>query len=121
MNMRFPFALLLSAPSVALALSAGSPDCNFTQHGFPPTAGSGGYALTLPSGYSGGQQLTVTLTGVTQFKGLLLFGFDPGNVHVGSWQFPAGFRGVPSCDGSDTNTLTHTNATSKSAPLSFTW
>lgn len=119
--MRLAIAMLLCAPLSASAFSSGSTDCNVPQHGFQPSAGNGGYALSLPASYQGGQAVTVTLTGATAFKGLLLFGGNGNGARVGNWQFPAGFRGVLNCSGSDTNTLTHADATTKAAPIAFTW
>lgn len=117
---RLLFAAFLSMPLCARAFSDGSTDCAVPQHGFSASPGSGGYTLSVPATYQGGTPTTVTLTGTTPFKGLLLFATGDGG-RAGTWQFPAGYRGVIDCFGSDTNTLTHSSAASKAPPVAFTW
>lgn len=117
---RLLFAAFLSMPLCARAFSDGSTDCAVPQHGFSASPGSGGYTLSVPATYQGGTPTTVTLTGTTPFKGLLLFATGAGG-RAGTWQFPAGYRGVINCFGSDTNTLTHSSAASRAPPVAFTW
>lgn len=117
---RLLFAAFLSMPLCARAFSDGSTDCAVPQHGFSASPGSGGYTLSVPATYQGGTPTTVTLTGTTPFKGLLLFATGDGG-RAGTWQFPAGYRGVIDCFGSDTNTLTHSSAASRAPPVAFTW
>ncbi|HET7844381.1 MAG TPA: Reeler domain-containing protein, partial [Xanthomonadales bacterium] len=120
-TMRTVLALLLSAPFAAAAFSNGSTDCNVPQHGFSATPGSGGYTLVVPASYLPGETVTVSLTGTTAFKGLLLSGRNGNELPVGSWQFPSGYRGVVDCGGSSTNTLTHSSAATKAPPVAFAW
>lgn len=119
--MRTFLAALLFAPTLVSAYSSGSTDCSVPLHGASPSPGNDGYALSAPASYAGGSTIAVTLTGTTQFKGLLQFGVDTANARVGSWQLPAGYQAVAGCGGPANATITHTNATDKAPPVAFSW
>ena len=121
MAARTMLAIALLTPACALAFSAGSTDCATTQHGSPPQAGNGGFALTGPAAYTPGAAQTIALTGAQSFKGLLMFALDGGATRRGTWLFPAGYRGVVGCVGGDSSTLTHNSSAVKTVPVPFTF
>lgn len=118
--------LLASASPWVHAFSSGSGSCtNVVPPHFPLGSGNGGLALVAPASYQPGQTLAVTLTAASppSFKGLLLWAEDSAALRTGSWQVPSGYQLATAlnCPGSQTATLTHSNANTKSVPVSFNW
>lgn len=122
------------SPDPALAFSAGSGTCVASAASAAPmgtaSAGTGGYAFSLSAGatvpadrYLPGQPATLTLSGTTAFKGLLLYAEDTqGNRGGGFSSFNLlGYRLIDTCPGPTDATLTHNSALLKTPGPTFTW
>jgi hypothetical protein len=95
-----------------------------------PQAGNGGYVLMLAAGagipngrYVPGATATLELSGVTQFKGLLLYAEDAQGNRVGGFgSFNLlNFRLIATCGGATDSTLTHSSSLLKTLPQTFMW
>ena len=74
----------------------------------------------LPADYLRGEAISVTLTGTTSFKGLLIYAVDDGANRVGAWTVPSGYQ-LKACGGGAQSTMTQSANTAKAAPANFTW
>ncbi|CAG8826703.1 3897_t:CDS:2, partial [Racocetra persica] len=70
-----------------------------------------------------GPALEFSISGtLTTFKGLLFYGEDVLNNHVGQWTIPSGYKLMANCPGDPKGTLTHSSATDKLVnTTSFQW
>jgi hypothetical protein len=127
-------AALAIAPAPVAAFSSGSGTCVASgQTAAPmgmPSSGNGGYALQLqgPAGvpanrYIPGQPATLTVTGTTAFRGLLLYAEDAQGARVGGFTSfnLLNYRLLAECGGADDSTLTHQSALTKAPPQDVTW
>lgn len=88
----------------------------------PATFGDGGFAFSAPAAYTPDKTLALKLSGVSGFKGILLYAIDDSAIQVGEWQSPfPGYQIKTGCTGDAFATLTQADATLKPVPASFTW
>ena len=141
-------SLLLALLPSALAWTTGSGTCNATgasvttQTGRHPITPVLGFYLTLPTSYTPGTPLKLSLTNahsnpnISTFNGLLLYATDARGYRVGTFtaddtttttnlfnavEATEDARGVYSCYGAPGSTLTHANGGPKSFPFPLTW
>lgn len=82
-------------------------------HGFALSSGNGGYSISAPARYSPNSIVTITVSGSSDFKGILLVVVNSGGSKIGTWSnVPSGFQLVCSNTG-----MTHTNNNDKSSAL----
>jgi len=127
-------AALATAPAPVAAFSSGSGTCVASAQTAAPmgiaSPGSGGYSLQLqgPAGvplnrYIPGQPATLTISGTTPFKGLLLYAEDAQGTRMGGFTSfnLLNYRLLAECGGADDSTLTHQSALLKPPPQDVTW
>ncbi|CAG8503158.1 4336_t:CDS:2 [Cetraspora pellucida] len=125
---------ILTFVTVAYAFSSGSGTCNADQATIEgvnnsPMGKQGdlGFEITMsqtdhfyvPNGPA--IQFTITGSNITTFKGLLFYGADSSNDHVGQWDVPSGYKVMANCPGDPQGTLTHSSASNKQANVTFQW
>ncbi|CAG8477243.1 35495_t:CDS:2 [Racocetra persica] len=80
-----------------------------------------GYEITSDNTYvPNGPAMQISLTGPTNFKGLLLYVADSSDNHVGQWDVPSGYK-LKNCTGDPKGTLTHSSAKEKPGNSKFLW
>ncbi|RHZ89871.1 hypothetical protein Glove_9g269 [Diversispora epigaea] len=114
-----PFLLFVSSKP------NGADTCNVSEmatkgHGASTTSGTGQYTITTSKSTTSSSSYTFTLAGPDSIKGLLLYTLDSDNTRTGEFTVPTNFK-QKSCDGDGTNTLTHSDSSEKTLPLTFTW
>ncbi|CAG8562589.1 5309_t:CDS:1 [Racocetra persica] len=115
------FFLVITIPFYVSAYPTGAGTCNVDEmatkgHGPSKIQGFGGYSISTSKQ---GQSLNIKISGPsssTSVKGVLIYTIDSNGKDTGSFTIPTGYK---NCQGQ--NTLTHTNANSKSLPLTYTW
>ncbi|CAG8622671.1 19193_t:CDS:2 [Dentiscutata erythropus] len=127
-------ATILAFVTVAYAFSTGAGTCNADQATIEAVnstpmgkEGNLGYSVTMsqdnhyyvPGGP--GIQFTITGTNITTFKGILFYGADTSNNHVGQWTVSSGYKLMANCPGDPQGTLTHNSATNKPVNTTFSW
>ncbi|RIB28994.1 hypothetical protein C2G38_2057963 [Gigaspora rosea] len=127
-------ATILAFLAVAYAFSTGAGTCNADQatieavNSSPMGKNSNlGYSVTMAqdnhSYVPGGPAIQFTVAGSTiqTFKGILFYGADSNNNHVGQWTVPSGYKLMANCQGDPQATLTHSSASVKSVGATFQW
>jgi hypothetical protein len=126
--------MAMAMANPAHGFSSGSGTCTASAAAASPMgvaqAGNGGYALALAAGagipngrYVPGATATLELSGVTQFKGLLVYAEDAQGNRVGGFTSfnLLDFRVIDTCGGATDSTLTHSSSLLKTLPQTFTW
>lgn len=125
-------ALFAAFSTLAAAFPTGSPVCvaNATTLLAVPNTPMGkegpnlGFALTynFPNNqFTAGKQYKISVSGAAKYQGLLLWSLVADKSHVGQFNVPTGFKYVTaSCPGDPKATVTHSDATDKSA-TDFMW
>lgn len=119
-------AAALSAPAAGWGFSSAPGQCTASPVPMPAhgavSPGDGEFAL-IPSSavYRAGMPMTITLDHPAHsgFKGLLLYAFDLGGGHVGSFSPAPGYPAV-ACGGGATASLGQNSAVIKTTPVTFT-
>ncbi|KAF0470317.1 hypothetical protein F8M41_025385 [Gigaspora margarita] len=127
-------ATILAFVAVAYAFSTGAGTCNADQATIEAVNNSPmgknsdlGYSVTMAqdnhSYVPGGPAIQFTVAGsnITTFKGILFYGADASNNHVGQWTVPSGYKLMANCQGDPQATLTHSSASSKPVGATFQW
>jgi hypothetical protein len=125
-------ALFAAFSTLAAAFPTGSPVCvanATTLLAVPGTpmgkeAPNSGFSLTynFPNNqFTAGKQYKISVSGAPKFNGLLLWSLVADKSHVGQFNLPTGFKYVAAaCPGDPKATVTHSDATPKSA-TDFMW
>ncbi|CAG8729362.1 1356_t:CDS:2, partial [Gigaspora margarita] len=105
-------ATILAFVAVAYAFSTGAGTCNADQATIEAVNNSPmgknsdlGYSVTMVqdnhSYVPGGPAIQFTVAGsnITTFKGILFYGADASNNHVGQWTVPSGYKLMANCQG----------------------
>ncbi|RIB23946.1 hypothetical protein C2G38_762472 [Gigaspora rosea] len=120
-------ATILTFVAVAYAFSTGSGTCNADKAAIEAVKNSPmgkesnlGYSVTVAQDnhfyVPGGPAIQFTVSGsnITTFQGILFYGADANNNHVGQWAVPSGYKLMTDCKGDPKATLTHDSASLKS-------